>query len=66
VPLGRSGADPHPNSLDFTTEDYLELVDWAGRALRENKRGAIPGEKWGQIYLRSPGGKRNGTPTVLT
>jgi REP element-mobilizing transposase RayT len=42
VPLGRSGADPHPNSLNFTTEDYLELVDWAGRALRENKCGAIP------------------------
>jgi REP element-mobilizing transposase RayT len=42
VPLGRSGADPHPNSLDFTTEDYLELVDWAGRALRADKRGAIP------------------------
>jgi REP element-mobilizing transposase RayT len=42
VPLGRSGADPHPNSLEFTTEDYLELVDWAGRALRSDKRGAIP------------------------
>jgi len=22
--------------------DYLELVDWTGRALRQNKRGAIP------------------------
>jgi len=27
--------DPHPNSLGFTLTDYLELVDWAGRAIRE-------------------------------
>lgn len=34
--------DAHPNAFSFTTEDYLELVDWAGRAIRENKRGSIP------------------------
>lgn len=33
--------DPHHNSLGFTLTDYLELVDWAGREIREGKRGAI-------------------------
>ncbi|WP_018880061.1 transposase [Thioalkalivibrio sp. ALE9] len=41
--LGGEGADPHANAVVFTTEDYLGLVDWAGRAIREDKRGAIPG-----------------------
>ena len=40
--LGREGDDPHGNAVVFTTEDYLELVDWTGRAIREDKRGAIP------------------------
>lgn len=40
--LGREGDDPHANAVAFTTEDYLELVDWTGRAIREDKRGAIP------------------------
>lgn len=34
--------DRHENAIGFTLIDYLELVDWAGRAIRENKRGAIP------------------------
>jgi hypothetical protein len=29
-------------SLTFKLEDYLELLDWTGRCLREDKRGAIP------------------------
>ncbi|HHJ13011.1 MAG TPA: transposase [Gammaproteobacteria bacterium] len=29
--------------LPFDFWDYLSLVDWTGRAVRENKRGAIPG-----------------------
>lgn len=41
IPLGSASADPHRNVLDFATEDYLELVDWAGRAIRDEKRGAI-------------------------
>ncbi len=30
-----------PKGLAFSLKDYLELVDWTGRALQENKRGAI-------------------------
>ena len=45
VPLMRlvkQSQDPHRNTIGYTTKDYLELVDWAGRAIRDNKRGAIP------------------------
>ena len=31
-----------PKGLPFRLTDYLELVDWTGRILREDKRGAIP------------------------
>ena len=31
-----------PKGLPFRLTDYLELVDWTGRHLREDKRGAIP------------------------
>jgi REP element-mobilizing transposase RayT len=31
-----------PRGLPFNLQDYLHLVDWTGRALREDKRGAIP------------------------
>lgn len=30
-----------PDCLPFKLEDYLELLDWRGRILRENKRGVI-------------------------
>ena len=30
-----------PKGLPFRLIDYLELVDWTGRILREDKRGAI-------------------------
>ena len=30
-----------PDHLPFSLADYLELVDWAGRAVRDDKRGAI-------------------------
>ena len=33
-----------PNGIPFRLKDYLTLVDWTGRAIRENKRGAIPEE----------------------
>jgi len=31
-----------PKGLAFQLEDYLDLVDWSGRCIREEKRGAIP------------------------
>ncbi|MES9900759.1 MAG: transposase [Sedimenticola sp.] len=34
--------EPMPKGLPFRLEDYLELVDWTGRAMRDDKRGAIP------------------------
>ena len=30
-----------PIGLPFRLQDYLELLDWTGRQLRQNKRGAI-------------------------
>ncbi|MES9943197.1 MAG: hypothetical protein ABW121_21900 [Candidatus Thiodiazotropha sp. 6PLUC7] len=30
-----------PKGLPFRLKDYLELVDWTGRAILENKRGFI-------------------------
>ncbi|MES9906613.1 MAG: transposase, partial [Sedimenticola sp.] len=44
MPLVKQEDDKHPNAIGFTTLDYLELVDWAGRAIREGKRGAIPSD----------------------
>jgi REP element-mobilizing transposase RayT len=34
--------EPMPKGLPFRLPDYLELVDWTGRNLREDKKGAIP------------------------
>jgi REP element-mobilizing transposase RayT len=44
MPLVSGREDNHPNAIGFTSNDYLELVDWAGRAIREDKRGAIPSD----------------------
>ena len=42
MPLVKQDQDDHPNAIGFSTLEYLELVDWAGRILREDKRGYIP------------------------
>ena len=44
MPLVKQPQDHHPNAIGYTVCDYLELVDWAGRVIRENKRGAIPSD----------------------
>jgi len=31
-----------PAGIPFCTKDYLELVDWSGRIIRQDKKGAIP------------------------
>ena len=36
--------EPMPQGLPFKLTDYIELVDWSGRALRADKRGAIPAD----------------------
>ena len=33
-----------PDGLPFRLTDYLELVDWTGMQIREDKRGAIDGD----------------------
>ncbi len=35
-------AERESDTFAFTLEDYLQLVDWFGRAVREDKYGAVP------------------------
>ena len=35
------GSKPEAKGLPFRLKDYLELTDWTGRVIREDKRGAI-------------------------
>jgi REP element-mobilizing transposase RayT len=42
LPFAGDPRQAMPKGLPFRLEDYLELVDWSGRILREDKRGAIP------------------------
>lgn len=41
LPFVSNPREPMPDGLPFKLEDYLELVDWSGRIVRESKRGAI-------------------------
>jgi hypothetical protein len=40
---GAQGRD-QTKEIDFELCDYLRLVDWTGRAIREDKIGSIPGD----------------------
>jgi hypothetical protein len=42
MPLVQQHRDAHAHAIGYTLKDYLQLVDWAGRAIRDDKRGAIP------------------------
>jgi REP element-mobilizing transposase RayT len=41
LPFVGNPREPAPDGLPFKLNDYLELVDWSGRIVREGKRGAI-------------------------
>lgn len=41
MPFVGNPREPMPEGLPFHLNDYLNLVDWTGRAIREDKRGAI-------------------------
>jgi hypothetical protein len=41
MPLGKQPKDPHRNAIGFTLQNYLELLDWPGRAVWEGKPGVI-------------------------
>jgi hypothetical protein len=44
LPFKRAIKKDSTKSIDFELNDYLRLVDWTGRAIREDKRGAIPSD----------------------
>jgi len=41
LPFAGNLREPMPKGLPFRLADYLELVDWTGRIVRADKRGAI-------------------------
>lgn len=44
MPFVGNPREEMPKGLPFRLADYMELVDWTGRALRAGKRGQIPAD----------------------
>ena len=42
LPFAGNPRNAMPKGLPFCLNDYLELVDWSGRIMREDKKGQIP------------------------
>jgi hypothetical protein len=42
LPFDGNVTQTHQGGISFHYREYLELVDWTGRAARDDKRGAIP------------------------
>jgi len=49
MPFAAQAPDDPAHAIPYHLQDYLELVDWSGRAIIEGKRGKIPDD------LREPG-----------
>lgn len=43
MPFIGNPTEPMPKGLPFNLTDYLELLDWTGKIIRSDKRGAISG-----------------------
>ena len=43
-PFAGNAYESMPDGLAFRLADYVELVDWTGRQLHPNKRGAVPAD----------------------
>ena len=43
-PFKRARGKKTAKHIEFDLKDYLRLVDWTGRAIREDKKGAIPSD----------------------
>lgn len=43
--MSRIPSNEMPKGLPFRLNDYLELIDWTGRAILERKRGHIPSDQ---------------------
>ena len=44
MPFVGNPREAMPKGLPFRLKEYLELVDWTGRLIRDGKRGAIPAD----------------------
>ena len=43
LPFAGNLRQPMPKGIIYNLLDYLELIDWTGRQIRENKTGSIDG-----------------------